>query len=292
MEKNVYRGTKTYRPFFLNRFILNLVNHRIAGRNIKKFPQLAILSFDNIGLVVNLDGRYESDSLEALERFLVQHLRIDTEAAVLDIGANIGNHSVFFSRIFSKVFAFEPNPKVFNLLKFNSDGTNIVPLAYGLSNENTILNFSIDPSNLGASRVVGESSQVVTLGPSSSIEVRRLDDESQIMDQSVSLIKIDVEGHELQVLQGAAGLIEAKRPIIVFEQSADAFFDGASQVTEFLRHRNYRFFTIRNNFYLGQGIPARSISLLLRMIFGFRKDIVPTEHFAKRFYDMIVAVPV
>ncbi|PRC60751.1 FkbM family methyltransferase, partial [Mycobacterium sp. ITM-2017-0098] len=42
--------------------------------------------------------------------------------------------------------------------------------------------------------------------------------------QVVSLIKIDVEGHELQVLEGAVELITAAQPIIVFEQGKDAFF--------------------------------------------------------------------
>jgi len=123
------------------------------------------------------------------------------------------------------------------------------------------------------------------------IEVRRLDDNLEIKNQVISLIKIDVEGHELQVLEGAVELIEEAQPIVVFEQSEDAIFEGTSKVINFLRERNYRFFTIRGNFDLGEGFLAKLTSLALRSIFGFRKNIVPTDHFKKKFYAMIIAVP-
>jgi FkbM family methyltransferase len=287
-----FRGTRTYRPWYLLRIILNQINHKIARRNIQRFPQLAIFSFDNIGLTINLEGRYERDILDALSRFLTQHLHIDTDTAVLDVGANIGNHSVFFSEIFSKVYAFEPNPQAYYLLQYNSAGSNIVPLNYGLSSENSTVNFSINPINLGGSKVIDGCSSPGTPSLNTiDIEVRRLDDNLQIKNQVVSLIKIDVEGHELQVLEGAAEFIRASQPVIVFEQSQDAICEGTSDTIDFLRDRNYRFFTIQSNFYLGQGLAAMTISLLLRLIFGFRKQFVPTNHFKRKFYEMIIAVP-
>ena len=268
-----FHGTKTYRPWYFFRIILNQINHKVAGRNITEYPQLAIFSFDNIGLTINLEGRYEGDCLNALSQFLTQYLGIDTDTAVLDVGANIGNHSVFFSKIFSKVYAFEPNPQAFYLLQYNSAGSNIAPLNYGLSSENSTVAFSINPMNIGASRIVDECSNDGPQGAKSiGIKSRRLDDDLQFKNQKVSLIKIDVEGHELQVLEGAAKLIGAEQPIIVFEQSRDAICEGTSEVINFLRDRNYGFFTIQSNFYLGQGLMAMVTSLLLRLIFGFRKN--------------------
>lgn len=290
MSTITFRGPRAHRPWYLVNYLLNRANHRIASRNIGRFPQLAILSFDNIGLVINLEGRYESDALDTLARFITQKLDIDTNTTAVDVGANVGNHSVFFSEIFNKVVSFEPNPKVYNLLKYNSAGKNILPLNFGLSSEPSILNLSIDPKNIGASRILD---QVANLKGSDmvNVEVRRLDDVSELKDQVVSLIKIDVEGHELQVLQGAAELIQAARPIVVFEQGRDVIRDGTSEVIEFLRNKNYRFYTIRSNFYLGTGIAARSIALLLRLVFGFSKNIVSTTYFHTKFYDMIIAVP-
>ena len=40
---------------------------------------------------------------------------------VLDIGANIGNHSLFFSNYFYKVLSFEPHPKIFKVLAINTE---------------------------------------------------------------------------------------------------------------------------------------------------------------------------
>ena len=40
---------------------------------------------------------------------------------LLDLGANIGNHTVFFSRYFQHIYAFEPNPFVYRILKANCE---------------------------------------------------------------------------------------------------------------------------------------------------------------------------
>lgn len=292
MSTTVFRGVKTYRPYHIQRILLKRWNKKIAKRNLQLYPQLAIFAFDNIGLQINLEGRYESDNLGALARFLTQHLAIDPNSTAIDVGANIGNHSVFFSEIFSKVLAYEPNPRVYSILAFNSAGMNIVPLNYGLSDENSTLAFSIDPVNLGGSKVLdggafAGASDLDTI----EIEVRRLDEDPQVAGESISLIKIDVEGHELRVLEGAADIIRTERPIVIFEQSPDAIEHGTSDTINFLRGKSYNFFTIRRNFELGEGFVAKCTSLLLRMVFGFRQDIVGTTYFKKRFYHMIVAVP-
>ncbi|MFM8855790.1 MAG: FkbM family methyltransferase [Actinomycetota bacterium] len=291
MPEIVLQGSKSYRPAFLYRAALNRINHRIAKENLQHFPQLAIFAFDNIGLAINLEGRYESDCLEVLSQFLTERLRIDTNSTVLDIGANIGNHAVFFSRIFSKAYAFEPNPHVFRLLNLNSDGSNIVPLNYGLSNGNSTLAFEIDPTNLGASKVVTRDSMSQSRRSTTTIEVRRLDEDPLIRNENVSPLKVDVEGHELEVLEGGADLIETARPVIVFEQGPETISDGSSPVIDFLRDRNYRFFTIQSNFYLGRRYPARLLALFMRMLFGFRKNVVSTDRFDSRFYPMIIGVP-
>lgn len=292
MPNIIFRGTKKFRPLYVLIAILDHINHRIAARNIQQFPQLAIVSFDNIGLRINLEGRYEADDLGALSRFLTECINIDTSTTAVDIGANIGNHAVFFSKIFDRVLAFEPNPRVYELLKYNCAGSNIVPVNRGLSRENSTLTLSIPGSNLGGARIIDANSSPDALNSNTvDVEVVRLDDAVQIEGHVVSLIKIDVEGHELQVLEGAVRLIENEHPIIVFEQSPNGIVDGTSEVIDFLRSRNYQFFTIQSNFYLGQGIAARIISLLLRMAFGFRRDIVPTHQFKRKFYSMVIAIP-
>ena len=84
-------------------------------KHVKKFPNLARLAFDLVGLKVSIYGRFENDELKVLENNVFN--RIDcSNSSCLDIGANIGNHSVFFSNVYS----FEPHPDNYYLLKFNT----------------------------------------------------------------------------------------------------------------------------------------------------------------------------
>ena len=86
-----------------------------ASREKKK----AIFAHDSIGRYINLFGGYEREELDILFDFLAP---LDVEfknSLALDIGANIGNHAMYFSDHFQRVIAFEPNDDVFYLLKFN-----------------------------------------------------------------------------------------------------------------------------------------------------------------------------
>lgn len=292
-DRPVLRGHRVYRPWYLQGNILNRINQRIAKRNLKSFPRLAAFSFDNIALVINLEGRYEADSLNILARFLKECVDLDFESSAVDIGANIGNHSVFFAESFRTVLAFEPHPRIYELLRFNSFGRRIIPLNYGLSNAPSTRLLSVDQENLGASRILTGDADPQHEGSNYlRIEVCRLDDVPEILEQQrISLVKIDVEGHELQVLEGAVNLIDRERPVIVFEQGADSISKGTSPAIDFLREKGYRLYTIRNNFYLGPKRVARYASFALRLILGYYKEIVPTSHFESRFYEMIIGVP-
>ncbi|MDG4664234.1 FkbM family methyltransferase [Mycobacterium sp. 236(2023)] len=285
------RSPKTARAAYMQRLILNRLNHKIAAQNIDVYPQLAIFAFDNIGLTINIEGRYERDSLNALEHFLSQVLGVKTDAMAIDIGANIGNHSIFFGSIFSKVVAYEPNPATFSLLQHNCARSNITPRNYGLSSKKSMLAFRIDRGNIGASHIIDSSAAESDQEGTINIEVKRLDDEEIIANQPISLVKIDVEGHELDVLRGAVSTIDSARPVIVFEQGEEEIRDGTSAAIDFLRNKGYGFYTIENNFYLGRRLGARQLSFFLRILFGFRKIVRRTNFFEKRFYDMIIAVP-
>jgi FkbM family methyltransferase len=275
------------------RILVNRYNHSVASKHISSNPQLAIFSFDHIGLRINLDGRYENRTLLLVKSFLAQ-LNIDFGGTVaLDIGANIGNHSVFFSDIFGSVYSFEPNPYAFELLKINSRFScprkNIEVRNYGLSNKNTKTLLSVNRSNIGGSSIVigvekpGDNEVL--------IEVRKLDTIDELREVAISLIKIDVEGYELQALMGAEELLSRNRPVILFEQQSKEIEAGSSPVINFLLERNYRFATIEQKFYFGEVSWKKALSLCLRLLFGSKLTIVGREHFEKKFYEMIIAIP-
>lgn len=135
-------------------------------------------------------------------------------AVIADIGANTGNHTLFFARVLkaSTVIPVEPNPDAIRHLK-------------RMIAENSLEN--VDPSLLGIA--VGASSghaQVITgrrghLGTArmkmiddGSVPVRPLD---ELITETIDVLKIDVEDMEIDVLKGAEELIRRDRPILMIE---------------------------------------------------------------------------
>lgn len=289
-KKNVLRGNKYFSIWAPVVFLVNRLNHYLANKHISHYPQIAILSFDHIGLKINLEGRYELRSLELLRSVLLHKLESLDSAVALDIGANIGNHSIYLSEIFNKVYSFEPNPKIFDILKINSSNTNIIPLNFGLSDVNNRLDFVIQPGNAGGSRIVRNLTSNFPFN-SICIDVRRLDDVSELDGLAIRFIKIDVEGHELEALMGAEKTIMKNKPIIAFEQGAEEIVNGSSPVINYLKSFNYSFFTIENRFYFGNSILSKLVASLLGYLFGYQKKLVMRASLDKKFHEMVIAIP-
>lgn len=283
-------GTKIFK------IILNRINHSIASKNILTNPQLVIFSFCHIGLSVNLEGRYENSPLLLVEEFIKKKMPYAKDKTALDIGANIGNHSLFFANNFNDVYAFEPNPVTFEVLqincKFASANKNIIPLNFGLSDIKGRLPFYINHSiigGIGGSAIINTKNE--NIDDAIQIDVKRLDDLMELKDADIALIKIDVEGHEINVLNGAKNTIIKNMPAILFEQHASEIIDGSSFVVKFLEELGYEFFTIKKNFYYGDSVVAKISSLACQTVFGERLDFVKVKKFKKTFYEMILAMP-
>ena len=114
MIKNI----KKLLNFLTTEQIFKIMRERY-NRHLKKYPNLAGFTFDVLSLKVSLSGRFENDELITLEKEVFS--KIDcSNSSCLDIGANIGNHSIFFANFFHNVDCFEPQPDNYYLLKFNS----------------------------------------------------------------------------------------------------------------------------------------------------------------------------
>jgi FkbM family methyltransferase len=127
----------------------------------------------------------------------------------LDIGANVGLWSRGLCERFGTVIAFEPVPMFRECLVRNVVTKNIVVKDFALGNENTTATMIITEGNTGHTHI-----DPATIG-NGNIEVRRLDD----LDlDHVDYIKMDCEGFEYRVLQGAEQTIRRCRPVVVVEQ--------------------------------------------------------------------------
>jgi|TARA_B110000902_G_scaffold211576_1_gene242350 FkbM family methyltransferase len=211
---------------------------------------------DYVSTQVILHGVYEKGNIEALKQNVFP--KLPSKSVCLDVGANIGNHAVAFSKTFGKVVAFEPNPIVFLLLQANSIGRNIKPINSGLSSKSGKLLFEQDFDNLGASKIIN-------LASASSIEilVTTLDDEIPENEiQSVSFIKIDVEGHEYEVLRGAKKLLESAKPVLAIEAIYRSETEAGEKVEKLLRSVGYTYFyKMSSNSKLVKFLEKRQVDL-------------------------------
>lgn len=162
-------------------------------------------------------GRYEEENLEVLLSFVKE------DTIFLDIGANLGFFTLQVGkRVLRKgrVYSFEPHPKLSNLLHWNVHlngltGT-VTCYPFGLSDHNAPAKFAYPIGHLGGGAVgdVPNSTDYDTVNS----ELRRLDDVLG-PDFSCDLVKIDVEGHELNVLKGMRKIVGNSPQIkILFEK--------------------------------------------------------------------------
>lgn len=153
-------------------------------------------------------------------KYFIKKLGI-TNATLFDIGANIGNYSLAAEKIeeISQIYAFEPNPSTFEALMRNTINSNKIrgqQIGFGNSNSKEKLFFDSELSGLASLNKRKLDHFNLIFDKSAVVQIFRLDDWINQYQVIPDLIKIDVEGTELQVLQGLKQQI-SKVKIIQFE---------------------------------------------------------------------------
>ena len=140
---------------------------------------------------------------------------LNKNKSAVDVGAYIGTHSLPMSSLCKKLYAFEPNPALFSILKSNvktNNVENVVYLPTALSNKNEMV--EMDCRMSGTSRFT----QFIKKhrGFVEKVCSKKLDDLLPEVDDC-NFMKIDCEGAEFKVLEGAVNFIDRNRPTIVIE---------------------------------------------------------------------------
>ena len=151
----------------------------------------------------------------------------------IDVGGNIGLHTVRFAQKFQQVHSFEPTAVNFECLQKNTESFDNVTLhRYGLGNEETVLSIKLprDSNNCGNFSLV--DFDVDTDSVEESISIVTLDS----LNLAPDLIKIDVQGFDYNVLLGAADTIAQHRPVIIIESETKK---SRNTISEFLTVRGY-----------------------------------------------------
>ena len=145
---------------------------------------------------------------------------IKPNSNVIEVGAHIGTHCIPLSKLTNGyVIAFEMQRFIHQLLNTNiilNNRSNIITYQEAVSNQSGEIHVGeIDYSGV-ASNSGNVKIQEIQMDQGFPIQCVTLDQKLKGL-QNVDLIKVDVECHELEVLQGAYQLIEEQKPIIVTE---------------------------------------------------------------------------
>jgi FkbM family methyltransferase len=170
-----------------------------------------------------------------------------------DVGANVGLLSLFASKIAGPkghIISFEPSPEVLALLRRNIEGeTNIKVLPYGIGNADTVRSFAMQGISSAASFVEEVTAINRSFLPDQPIEqvtvtMRKLD--TVLSDGALcpALVKVDVEGFELEVLKGADHLLSSIHPKLLIEiHPPQLTLSGGSEdeLFQMLREHQYHY---------------------------------------------------
>jgi len=206
------------RPFFRgqDRFFSYLFSHGKLGRQtvtVKPLEGDFKICCDPstwIGAKVIYTGNYEAAIKKIFKSVIKKGDRI------LDIGANIGFHTLYFAELTGNsgnVIAFEPVPHNYSALNFNIGLNNfkhITAKNIALSNKNELILIAADVSspNPGAYNLFDKNGD---------ISVNCFVGDEIINNDRVDFIKIDVEGYESFVIDGLLQTIKNNKPKIIFE---------------------------------------------------------------------------
>ncbi len=169
-------------------------------------------------------GNFEQEELNFFSSY------IDHGFVVLDIGANIGLHSLYAANLVGvngKVYSFEPVKSTFNRLKENiliNKFNNIQAFNVAMSDESKTSEITVSKDGFDAwNSMVGKSCQTGDNFEIETIKTLTLDSfvEKEHLQNKIDFIKIDTEGWELQVLKGGREYLKNYSPVIMFEYSED-----------------------------------------------------------------------
>jgi len=165
-------------------------------------------------------GSYEGHILR-LVRDLACDLNLESSVngeawAFWDVGANLGLYSFELASRVPRVVAFEPVPSLAQDLERLVSAyllSNVHICQYGLASFDGCL-----PMRLPAGKNKGCGSFSLSSGRGDPVlSVRRADSVMQDLDCPVKLVKIDVEGFELEVLKGMANILRIHQPVLIIE---------------------------------------------------------------------------
>ena len=192
---------------------------RTYGSHKVNFQFVASIKMASKAKRIGIENTVLRNSFSLVEKYKLNQ----TDLTVLDVGANFGYLGAVWADTIAKngkVLAFEPNKNLFNSItktvEANTQFTTnfeVHNLAVGASNETITLNASNFSSNAEAMETAIETYVVSMVTLDSFLNQKGIN--------NVDLIKIDVDGIELDILKGAENLLKQNKAIVIVETNDD-----------------------------------------------------------------------
>lgn len=261
MTSKTWTNIKKYIPPFLSRSIkkifIDIYFKFYPEGYFKKFSYLGEDFFIKVnpknGTVDNVilfDGVLDPDHLSLMKE------KMKDSDNFLDIGANIGQYSLFASKILKKgkVFAFEPIKDIFNQFESSIERNkmkNINAFNLACGNKDDVLEIKKIKGNAGESTFLNVDIIENKYNDILVEEVKVVKLDEFLKDEKVDFVKIDVEGFEYEVLLGMQGIIKNYKPKILIEFSPILYKshkeDNASLIINLLLFFKYNIVDISYN---------------------------------------------
>ena len=243
---------KTKHKIFLAKFISKIITFFYNQKVLVKRGNInwELNLNEGIDLSIFLFGKFES-SIVDIAKYLINEKKID----ILDIGSNIGVHSLRLAKIFqkSKIYSIEPTDYAFKKLKknisLNKEIKNIKIFQYFISNikkvpKEVYSSWELNTNNKKHKKHLG------TLKKTKYSKVKTLDNfvkENKIKNKI--FIKCDVDGNELDVFKSGKDFLKKYKPYIIMELAPylyPEFGYKVEKLLDLLIKYNYRFYDVKN----------------------------------------------
>jgi FkbM family methyltransferase len=253
---NISTKAKIYLASLINRPIVFIFNS-VFGTRIRKVERRGIFweldLTEGIDFSIFLFGLFEKETSQAIRRLVTNN------SIVIDIGANIGAHTLPMAELVGKkgkVYAIEPTNYAYSKL------TNNLLINEGLSkrvqaDQIILINnggegkvkdlYSSWPLSTGTKDSQRHSVHQGVLRTISGAGEMTLDDYVSMNNlMSLDLIKLDVDGNELEVLRGAKNVLKKMKPTLIMELAPEQYDNQNDflKVVEILVSEGYRYYSL------------------------------------------------
>jgi FkbM family methyltransferase len=214
--------------------------------------------------LVDLSPVVFSQAYEFAEKELISFIKPEV---AIDVGAHLGSFTLLLAKYAKVVVAVEPDPRAVRMLASNISAnrlSNVIVFPYACS--------SSDDRELSLKLKRGGTSSIVQ-SPDGDVTVRAIKVDTIVEAlrlEKVSFLKVDVEGHELEVLRGAQNTLSKYRPILLVElwpenaREAEIFlqklrYSLARVLTRHAKGRLAPYHPAVNCLYLPQELPFNQL---------------------------------